>query len=282
VTGIQWAPEMPENGRLAQSEAARMEGVARVCDPLSTCNQTLRISLFFDGTNNNDDETIPRWVSLRSRTSKRLSAIARTAPKRVRLKGIRLAGACAASALMLSLSACGGVPSATVEPLVVEGQPGLISGGVSAFNYSTAYIHSFGMVGPGNIRGGGPNVMPVKSDGRRSGGGAETCCMTFPLEWQPDLPLTVRWLADKKQDGKTPGYWYKAENVKIPKYNGQTAGGVWAIFLPGDRVRVMIPDGIDPNGGNNPDIRPPDNDPYIAQGVLDDEWNRLYRKGGSQ
>src|SRR5579863_5100809 len=57
MIGIQWAPEMPENGRLAQSKAARMEGVARVCDPLSSCNQTLHISLFFDGTNNNDDET---------------------------------------------------------------------------------------------------------------------------------------------------------------------------------------------------------------------------------
>src|SRR5579863_6163754 len=282
VTGIQWAPEMPENGRLAQSEAARMEGVARVCDPLSTCNQTLRISLFFDGTNNNDDETIPRWVSLRSRTSKRLSAIARTAPKRVRLKGIRLAGACAASALMLSLSACGGVPSATVEPLVVEGQPGLISGGVSAFNYSTAYIHSFGMVGPGNIRGGGPNVMPVKSDGRRSGGGAETCCMTFPLEWRPDLTLTVRWLAYKLQeDKKVTKSWHKAENVRIQQYDGQQAGGVWAIFLPGDRVKIIVTDG-NANGHNTVAVRPADDDPYVAQGAVDDEWNRLYRKGGSQ
>src|SRR5579863_5429027 len=67
MTGIQWAPEMPENGRLAQSKAARMEGVARVCDPLSTCNQTLHISLFFDGTNNNDDETNP-WRDSLSQT----------------------------------------------------------------------------------------------------------------------------------------------------------------------------------------------------------------------
>ncbi|HLX00539.1 MAG TPA: hypothetical protein VKS80_00320, partial [Trinickia sp.] len=89
------------------------------------------------------------------------------------MKGIRLASVCAASVLMLSLSACGGMPSSTVEPLVVKRQPELSSGGVKALNYSTAYIHRFGIYGPGNIRGGGPNVMPVEADGEPSGGGAE-------------------------------------------------------------------------------------------------------------
>ncbi|MFC6945046.1 DUF3304 domain-containing protein [Paraburkholderia dipogonis] len=31
-----------------------------------------------------------------------------------------------------------------------------------------------------------------------SGGAGETCCMSFPLEWQPNLKLTVRWLVEKK------------------------------------------------------------------------------------
>ena len=110
-------------------------------------------------------------------------------------------------------------------------------------------------------------------------GGAGVCCTSIPEEWPPDLKLTVRWLVDKKQDGKTPGYWYKAENVRIAQYNGENAGGVWGIFLPGDRVRIMVSDG-NHDGGNNPNNRPADNDPYIAQGVLDEEWNRLYRKGG--
>jgi hypothetical protein len=42
----------------------------------------------------------------------------------------------------------------------------------------------------------------------------------------------------------------------------------------------MVTDG-NRDGDNNPNNRPADNDPYIAQGVLDEEWNRLYRKGGN-
>ena len=111
-------------------------------------------------------------------------------------------------------------------------------------------------------------------------GRSETCCGSIPHDWQPDLRLTVRWLADKKQDGKTPGYWYKAENVQIAQYDGRQVGGIWAIFLPGDRVRLMVSDG-NSSGGNDLNHRPPDNDAYIVQGVLDDQWNQLYRKGGN-
>ena len=220
-------------------------------------------------------------VVARSRKSKTLSATERFAFNRTRVKGIRLASVCAASVLMLSLSACGGMPSSTVEPLVVKRQPELSSGGVKALNYSIAYIHRFGIYGPGNIRGGGPNVMPVEADGEPSGGGAENCCMTYPLEWQPDLKLTVRWLADKKQDGKTPGYWYKAENVRVQQYDGKQGAGVWAIFLPADRVKIIVADG-NANGHNTVAVRPDDADPYVVKGVPDDEWNRLYRKGDSQ
>jgi len=183
------------------------------------------------------------------------------------------------SAFVLSLAACTGPQFKAVTPIVVPAELG--SGGTSALNYTPWYIHTFEISGPPGTRigGGGPNVMPMGDDGRPSGGGAETCCTSFPHEWQPDLKLTVRWLVDKKQDGKTPGYWYKAENVRIAQYDGSQAGGVWGIFLPGDRVRLMVTDGHD--GGNNPNNRPADNDPYIAQGVLDAEWNERYRRGGN-
>ncbi|MFA8360005.1 DUF3304 domain-containing protein [Burkholderia ubonensis] len=111
---------------------------------------------------------------------------------------------------------------------------------------------------------GGANVWPAEADGKPSGGGKETCCSDIPSVWQPDLRLTVRWLVDKKQDGKTRGSWYKAENVRIPKY-GRVMGGLWAVFLPGDRVRIMVADG-QKGDANDPGIRPSDNDPYIAQG----------------
>ncbi|WP_245163655.1 DUF3304 domain-containing protein [Burkholderia latens] len=144
-------------------------------------------------------------------------------------------------------------------------------------NYTPWYIHQWGIEGPdgSGVTGGGPNVWPAGADGKPSGGGKETCCSDIPAAWQPDLMLTVRWLVDKKQDGKTPGYWYKAENVRVPKY-GRVMGGLWAVFLPGDRVRIMVADG-QKGDANDPGIRPPDNDPYIAHGAVDEEWNRLYR-----
>ena len=187
------------------------------------------------------------------------------------------------SALCALLAACaGGQPNVTVAEDV--SRPVKVGGGMDVFaqNYSPWYIHTFSMVGPSGsgIGGGGPNVMPIQPNGKPSGGGKAVCCMRYPLEWQADLKLTVRWLVDKKQDGKTPGYWYKAENVRIAPYDGANANHAWGIFLPEDRVRVMITDG-NREGGNNPNIRPADNDPYIAQGVVDQEWNRLYRDGGN-
>ncbi|KDB10626.1 Protein of unknown function DUF2235, partial [Burkholderia sp. lig30] len=47
---------MPEGGRLplSQSEDAFKLGALRMHDETRSCRQTLQISLFFDGTNNND------------------------------------------------------------------------------------------------------------------------------------------------------------------------------------------------------------------------------------
>lgn len=161
-------------------------------------------------------------------------------------------------------------------PLHVE----TVSTGASTRNYTPWYIHEWGVEAPrtSNVGGGGPNVMPADSPDKPSGGGAEACCSDIPVVWDPDLRLTVRWLVEKTQDGKTPGYWYKAENVRIPQYK-KVAGDLWAVFLPGDRLRIMVPDGRE--GGNDPYTRPADNDPYIAQGMMDQEWNRLYRDGGN-
>ncbi len=153
----------------------------------------------------------------------------------------------------------------------------LLSGDTKALNYTDWYIHTFSIVGPrgSGIGGGGSNVLPIKASGRPSEGGGK-CCTSLPTEWQVDLTLTVRWLVEKKRpDGKKWGYWYKAENVRIAPYSSGNTGDAWAIFLPGDRVRVMITDG-NRDGGNNPNNRPADNDPYIAQGVIDEEWNRRY------
>jgi hypothetical protein len=196
----------------------------------------------------------------------------------------RVAKALVLPALCLSLVACAGVQQDAV--IAADSPPPVKIGGgmdVLALNYTPWYIHTFSITGPkgSGIGGGGPNVLPIRTGGKPSGGGKAVCCMSYPAEWQPNLMLTVRWLVDKKQDGKTPGYWYKAENVRIAHYDGANANEAWGIFLPGDRVRVMITDG-NLNGGNNPNNRPADNDPYIAQGVLDEEWNRLYRKGGGK
>lgn len=173
-----------------------------------------------------------------------------------------------------------GTPNAVVAPHRIE-----LSGGEShTLNYTPWYIHTFEIAGPleSGIRGGGGNTMPLREDGSPGEGGG-MCCTSYPVDWQPDLSLTVRWLVykDVKRLGaKAPGYWYKAENVRIPQY-GRPTYGIWAIFLSGDRVRIMITDG-NHDGGNNPNNRPADNDPYLVQGVLDDEWNRLYPDGVAQ
>ena len=53
---IQWPEAMPDGGRvqLSQSEDAFAEGALRMHDETRSCQQTLHVSIFFDGTNNND------------------------------------------------------------------------------------------------------------------------------------------------------------------------------------------------------------------------------------
>ncbi|MEN2468579.1 MULTISPECIES: DUF3304 domain-containing protein [Burkholderia] len=190
-----------------------------------------------------------------------------------------------AFAAVFGLGACDKHPGPIAQPLDLSNLPkhyDTLSIGASTLNYSPWYIHQWGLESPegSGVAGAGPNVSPVRADGKPSGGGGDMCCSDIPSVWQPDLKLTVRWLVDKKQDGKTRGDWYKAENVRIPKY-GKIMGGLWMIFLPGDRVRIMVADG-QKGDANDPGIRPADNDPYIAQGVVDREWNRFNRDGGNR
>jgi hypothetical protein len=60
--------------------------------------------------------------------------------------------------------------------------------------------------------------------------------------------------------------------VRFGQYDGHHVGDIWANFLPGDRVRLMVSDG-NSSGWNDLNHRPADDDPYFVQGVLDDEWN---------
>src|SRR5579872_6822594 len=52
---------MPEGGRLSESKNAAQLGKALVADPKMSCSQTLHVTLFFDGTNNNDAEENRIW-----------------------------------------------------------------------------------------------------------------------------------------------------------------------------------------------------------------------------
>ncbi|CAJ0704112.1 DUF3304 domain-containing protein [Ralstonia wenshanensis] len=146
-------------------------------------------------------------------------------------------------------------------------------GGVSGLNYTPYYIHTFNVKGldDNGIKGGGPNIMPASPDNMPSGGGKETCCAAFPKKWRPGLKVTVRWIANKKLDGIAWGAWYKAE-AELAEY-GPRAGALFAIFLPGDRIKLMVQDG-NANGHNSLEVKPRDDDPYVATGTVDEELTR--------
>jgi hypothetical protein len=139
--------------------------------------------------------------------------------------------------------------------------------GVSGLNYSTYYISSFSITDADGKTGGGPNISPSYGDGKPAGGGAEKCCVIVPAKWQQDMTVTVRWERDTRPDDKdrSGDQWLKAV-AKVPPY-GPTHYRFWVQFLDGDRIRVRVADGT-------PFSKPGENDPYVVQGVLDDEANR--------
>lgn len=53
---LRWPTKMPEGGLLPHGKSTYERNKGKVTDPLGACEQTIHISLFFDGTNNNDDE----------------------------------------------------------------------------------------------------------------------------------------------------------------------------------------------------------------------------------
>ncbi|EON20178.1 hypothetical protein C265_08172 [Cupriavidus sp. GA3-3] len=147
----------------------------------------------------------------------------------------------------------------------------MMSGDVEGLNYTPYYVDRFIITGHDNgIEGGGPNIDPARPDHipAQSGG---ACCGTFPVHWRPGLKVTVRWIANKKLDGHAWGSWYKAD-AEVAEY-GLRTGGMFVIFLPGDRIKVMVRDG-NANGHNSVAIRPADDDSYVAVGKVDDEANR--------
>ena len=53
---VRWPESMPTEGRLPKSKEAASSGKACVVDCNKSCEQTIHVSIFFDGTNNNDDK----------------------------------------------------------------------------------------------------------------------------------------------------------------------------------------------------------------------------------
>jgi hypothetical protein len=140
--------------------------------------------------------------------------------------------------------------------------------GVSGLNYSTYGIASFFITDADGKTGGGPRVSPSDGDGKPAGGGAEMCCVIVPAKWHRDMTVTVRWERDTHpydDKDRSGDQWLKAV-AKVPPY-GPTHYNFWVQFLDGDRIRVRVDD-------DTPLSKPGENDPYIVQGVLDDEANR--------
>jgi hypothetical protein len=134
------------------------------------------------------------------------------------------------------------------------------SSGSYTINYSPNYIHYWNANNNKGFAAGGPNVQGMKADADHpAGGGAGTCCSTFPRKWQPGTVVTVRWLVNRNKQE----IYYTAQ-ATIPPYGGRI-GSVYGVFLPGDRVRILVQ-----SGELNPFERVPDDDPYIAQGVPDE------------
>ncbi len=173
-------------------------------------------------------------------------------------------------AACLSLSACSeerpiGKPPNHASATKKEERYG---GGVSGLNYSSDAIEGFSVSGPRGMNGGGANMGPAYKDGPATAG--EMCCIGIPKYWQPDTKLEIEWVRDRfpySHENRTGAAVMKAI-VTVPEYGPKTYG-FWAIFLPGDRVKVVVMDG-NANGNNSVRKRPADSDPFVAQGVLDE------------
>ncbi len=104
------------------------------------------------------------------------------------------------------------------------------------------------------------------------------CCIGIPQPWKPDTKLEIEWELDRSPyDGDIQnGLEAMRATVTVPQYGSSTSGFL-AIFLPGDRVKVMVADG-NASGHNDVNVRPADDDPFVAQGVRDDAQTKEFKE----
>ncbi|MGH8790069.1 MAG: DUF3304 domain-containing protein [Cupriavidus necator] len=177
-----------------------------------------------------------------------------------------------------AMSACSGesrsAPSASAGSST--GKETIYAGGVRGLNYSHDYIHSFSVSGPRGMEGGGGNMIRAGKEGPGEAG--ERCCIGIPQPWKPDTKLEIEWELDRSPyDGDIQnGLEAMRATVTVPPYGPETYG-FWAIFLPGDRVKVMIMDG-NASGHNSVRTKPTEDDPFVAQGVRDDAQTKEFKE----
>jgi hypothetical protein len=75
MSHFRWATPMPAAGRLEEAAAALETGKAKLMRSDVDCEKVLHVSLFFDGTNNNDDIRNPWRDSLRGQTHSNIARL---------------------------------------------------------------------------------------------------------------------------------------------------------------------------------------------------------------
>ncbi|MFJ4292703.1 DUF3304 domain-containing protein [Cupriavidus sp. NPDC089707] len=169
-----------------------------------------------------------------------------------------------------ALSACSGDSRLDLSDTAtgLNDKEQIYGGSARGLNYSSDAIYGYYVTGPRGMNGGGSNMNPASKDGPSEPG--EVCCIGIPQPWQPNTQLRIEWERDHKPfDYKDrSGLAVLTATVTVPQYGPKTYD-FWAIFLPGDQVKVMVMDG-NANGHNSVRTKPADDDPFVVQGVRDD------------
>ncbi|WP_432262516.1 DUF3304 domain-containing protein [Cupriavidus sp. TMH.W2] len=169
-----------------------------------------------------------------------------------------------------ALSACSGESRTDLAAKTIVGaeKEHISPGSARGLNYSSDAIYSYYVTGPRGMNGGGGKMSPAFEEGPAEPG--EMCCVGIPQPWKPGTQLRIEWERDRKPfDYKDrSGLAVLTATVTVPEYAARTSG-FWPIFLPGDRVKVMVADG-NANGHNDLNVRPADDDPFIVKGMRDE------------